>query len=267
MNMLGCEPQDPTYGYDAVKQITTDPTELLEIQSSFSREIENEIMQMHNAKYIENEIAADAAATELERIGGSFGEGSYVGVNENGGEDKEANNIVLMNLDHQIKLEVPSNGQRVELDETAKNKSKKSSGTTSNGLKKGGDVKQNMTEKSGNKEKSRNSRTEAIICGEEVPNGTENQKQLKKVNGGVENGKAETESRRELTKQKDSSQNSTDETPVKPNKKLETRQRNTNQQNGAIQPEETVILLFNSQDSLILSHLHFVLIILDSETD
>lgn len=46
--------------------------ELLELQSSFSREIENEILNMHESKEIneaESEIAANAAVKELERIG------------------------------------------------------------------------------------------------------------------------------------------------------------------------------------------------------
>lgn len=97
LSMLGCDQHDPTYGYDGSKQITNDPTDLLELQSSFSREIENEILQMHNSKYIENEIAADEAATELERIGGSFGDGSLVGANENGDViDRDMNGIVLI---------------------------------------------------------------------------------------------------------------------------------------------------------------------------
>lgn len=49
-----------------------DTSELLELQSSFSREIENEILNMHGSKEIneaESEIAANAAVKELERIG------------------------------------------------------------------------------------------------------------------------------------------------------------------------------------------------------
>lgn len=49
-----------------------DASELLELQSSFSREIENEIFNMHESKEIfeaESEIAANAAVKELERIG------------------------------------------------------------------------------------------------------------------------------------------------------------------------------------------------------
>lgn len=64
------------YEHHVVKnQVTGDTSELLELQSSFSREIENEIMHMHESKEAfneaESEIAANAAVTELERIGSS----------------------------------------------------------------------------------------------------------------------------------------------------------------------------------------------------
>lgn len=61
------------YEHHVVKsQVVGDPSELLELQSSFSREIENEILNMHESKEIneaESEIAANAAVKELERIG------------------------------------------------------------------------------------------------------------------------------------------------------------------------------------------------------
>lgn len=61
------------YEYHVVKsQVVGDTSELLELQSSFSREIENEILNMHESKEIneaESEIAANAAVKELERIG------------------------------------------------------------------------------------------------------------------------------------------------------------------------------------------------------
>lgn len=61
------------YEYHVVKsQVVGDASELLELQSSFSREIENEILNMHESKEIneaESEIAANAAVKELERIG------------------------------------------------------------------------------------------------------------------------------------------------------------------------------------------------------
>lgn len=61
------------YEHHVVKhQVGGDPSELLELQSSFSREIENEILNMHESKEIneaESEIAANAAVKELERIG------------------------------------------------------------------------------------------------------------------------------------------------------------------------------------------------------
>lgn len=52
--------------------VAVDTSEFLELQSSFSREIENEILHMNESKEIneaESEIAANAAVTELERIG------------------------------------------------------------------------------------------------------------------------------------------------------------------------------------------------------
>lgn len=61
------------YEHHVVKnQVVGDASELLELQSSFSREIENEILNMHESKEIneaESEIAANAAVKELERIG------------------------------------------------------------------------------------------------------------------------------------------------------------------------------------------------------
>lgn len=61
------------YDHHVVKnQVGGDASELLELQSSFSREIENEILHMHESKEIneaESEIAANAAVKELERIG------------------------------------------------------------------------------------------------------------------------------------------------------------------------------------------------------
>lgn len=61
------------YEHHVVKhQAVGDASELLELQSSFSREIENEIFNMHESKEIneaESEIAANAAVKELERIG------------------------------------------------------------------------------------------------------------------------------------------------------------------------------------------------------
>lgn len=61
------------YEHHVVKnQAVGDASELLELQSSFSREIENEILNMHESKEIneaESEIAANAAVKELERIG------------------------------------------------------------------------------------------------------------------------------------------------------------------------------------------------------
>lgn len=61
------------YEHHVVKnQVVVDASELLELQSSFSREIENEILNMHESKEIneaESEIAANAAVKELERIG------------------------------------------------------------------------------------------------------------------------------------------------------------------------------------------------------
>lgn len=61
------------YEHHVVKNhVVGDTIELLELQSSFSREIENEILNMHESKEIneaESEIAANAAVKELERIG------------------------------------------------------------------------------------------------------------------------------------------------------------------------------------------------------
>lgn len=61
------------YEHHVVKNhVVGDASELLELQSSFSREIENEILNMHESKEIneaESEIAANAAVKELERIG------------------------------------------------------------------------------------------------------------------------------------------------------------------------------------------------------
>lgn len=61
------------YEHHVVKNhVVGDTSELLELQSSFSREIENEILNMHESKEIneaESEIAANAAVKELERIG------------------------------------------------------------------------------------------------------------------------------------------------------------------------------------------------------
>lgn len=67
--MLEC---DAGYEQHLTKQ--NDPSELLELQSSLSREIENEILHMNDSKEIneiESEIAANAAVKELERIGSS----------------------------------------------------------------------------------------------------------------------------------------------------------------------------------------------------
>lgn len=53
-------------------QAAVDSNEFLDLQSAFSREIENEILNMHESKEIneaESEIAANAAVKELERIG------------------------------------------------------------------------------------------------------------------------------------------------------------------------------------------------------
>lgn len=70
MAMLEC---DAGYEQHLTKQ--NDPGELLELQSSLSREIENEILHMNDPKdiinEIESEIAANAAVKELERIGSS----------------------------------------------------------------------------------------------------------------------------------------------------------------------------------------------------
>lgn len=66
--MLEC---DAGYEQQSIKQ--NDPSELLELQSSLSREIENEILHMNDSKdiinEIDSEIAANAAVKELERIG------------------------------------------------------------------------------------------------------------------------------------------------------------------------------------------------------
>lgn len=68
--MLEC---DAGYEQHLTKQ--NDPSELLELQSSLSREIENEILHMNDPKdiinEIESEIAANAAVKVLERIGSS----------------------------------------------------------------------------------------------------------------------------------------------------------------------------------------------------
>lgn len=68
--MLECDP-----GFDQQLTKQNDPSELLELQSSLSREIENEILHMNDPKdiinEIESEIAANAAVKELERIGSS----------------------------------------------------------------------------------------------------------------------------------------------------------------------------------------------------
>lgn len=68
--MLECEA-----GYEQQLTKQNDPSELLELQSSLSREIENEILHMNESKdninEIESEIAANAAVKELERIGSS----------------------------------------------------------------------------------------------------------------------------------------------------------------------------------------------------
>lgn len=244
--MLGCEPQDPSYSYDTVKQITTDPTELLEIQSSFSREIENEILQMHNAKYIENEIAADAAATELERIGGSFGDGSFVGVNENG-EDRESSNIVLINLDQQVKPDAPnarlvSNGQYAKLEEPVKDKEHKSSSVILNGPKnrRSDDNRENMTEENMNQEKTICRSLEEVSAAQNkaVPSGSGQLNHLKEVNGTTDNSKSKLDSRTELPKQKISPRNKS-----KTNKKTELKRTTSNQnaqkRNGST--KETVI--------------------------
>lgn len=62
-------------GYEQHLTKQNDPTELLELQSSLSREIENEILHMNDPKdiinEIESEIAANAAVKVLERIGSS----------------------------------------------------------------------------------------------------------------------------------------------------------------------------------------------------
>lgn len=62
-------------GYEQHLTKQNDPTELLELQSSLSREIENEILHMSDTKdiinEIESEIAANAAVKVLERIGSS----------------------------------------------------------------------------------------------------------------------------------------------------------------------------------------------------
>lgn len=69
--MLECDA-----GYEQHLNKQNDPVELLELQSSLSREIENEIMHMNDSKdieinEIESEIAANAAVKVLERIGSS----------------------------------------------------------------------------------------------------------------------------------------------------------------------------------------------------
>lgn len=62
-------------GYEQHLTKQNDPSELLELQSSLSREIENEILHMNDPKdiinEIESEIAANAAVKVLERIGSS----------------------------------------------------------------------------------------------------------------------------------------------------------------------------------------------------
>lgn len=63
---------DAGFDHQLTKQ-QNDASELMELQSSLSREIENEILQMNDSKFIVNEndseIAANAAVNELERIG------------------------------------------------------------------------------------------------------------------------------------------------------------------------------------------------------
>lgn len=238
--MLGCESQDPNYSYDTAKQITTDPTELLEIQSSFSREIENEILQMHNAKNIENEIAADAAATELERIGGSFGDGSFVGANENG-EDREANNIVLTNLDQQVKPELAntrlSNGH----------KERKSGKMMLNGAKnrKSDYNRENMTEKSTDQEKKnrRNSKEESAAQNETVASGSGQENQLKDVNGTTDDTKNGSNSKSDPPKQIISPRKRPNGLSPKSNRKpkLKWRSQNTQKRNHSNKTMETVI--------------------------
>lgn len=62
-------------GYEQHLTKQNDPSELLELQSSLSREIENEILHMNDPKdiinEIDSEIAANAAVKVLERIGSS----------------------------------------------------------------------------------------------------------------------------------------------------------------------------------------------------
>lgn len=60
-------------GFDQQLTKQNEASDLIELQSSISREIENEILHMNDSKdminEIESEIAANAAVKELERIG------------------------------------------------------------------------------------------------------------------------------------------------------------------------------------------------------
>lgn len=89
-----------------------DTTEYLELQSSFSREIENEILHMNESKEIneaESEIAANAAVTELERIG-SAENISLV-------EDVVMDPVLDLHAIDDIKLDIENNESPVEANE------------------------------------------------------------------------------------------------------------------------------------------------------
>lgn len=243
--MLGYESQDPTYSYDAVKQITNDATELLE--SAFSREIENEILQMHNAKYIENEIAAGAAATELERIGGSFAaDDSFIGEN---GDDRDANNIVLMNLDQQTKpasanSHLVSNGHYEKLDETIRNKELNSSNLIQNSSSDQNGVNKNDKVTEENTYSNERKAVQKVRARDASPSIN----QSKQVGTTKEKNEAETtNSRSEVSKQKNSPRSKPKGLSPRSNKKDETKRRNVNsntqKRNGTIETKEKVNLI------------------------
>lgn len=125
------------YEHHVVKnQAVGDASELLELQSSFSREIENEILNMHgSSKEIneaESEIAANAAVKELERIGSaeniSLVEEVIIDVIQSTPNDvhpDEVNSSKKSTDADAIKTENKSNQNNFKTEKKTRNKSKK----------------------------------------------------------------------------------------------------------------------------------------------
>lgn len=136
------------YEHHVVKsQVVGDTSELLELQSSFSREIENEILNMHESKEIneaESEIAANAAVKELERIGSaeniSLVEDVAIDVFQPTSMDEDKD-------DSASEKELPRNNSKNQTDTSVKLRNREVQSNTRSKLKKEPIRKQKIDEK------------------------------------------------------------------------------------------------------------------------